>query len=127
PLAICAPVSPEKYFMGQVCFFRGAAPCNRALSRCGPGQSGRVRQEMDTMNHDDILNNRAELLQEQNGDDSGSLCHDELIFALQDKHHAFSLGLSTVLQCLKMAEHEGVVPELPEGWWSRMANRYRLN
>ncbi|WP_161564878.1 hypothetical protein [Pseudomonas aeruginosa] len=54
-------------------------------------------------------------------------CHDELIFALQDKHHAFSLGLSTVLQCLKMAEHEGVVPELPEGWWSRMANRYRLN
>lgn len=31
------------------------------------------------MNHDDILNNRAELLQEQNGDDSGSLCHDELI------------------------------------------------
>lgn len=71
------------------------------------------------MNHDDILNNRAELLQEQNGDDSGSLCHDELIFALQDKHHAF-LGLSTVLQCLKMAEHEGVVPNFPRaggaGW-----------
>ncbi|HGM9007365.1 TPA: hypothetical protein ACKQYG_001766 [Pseudomonas aeruginosa] len=79
------------------------------------------------MNHDDILNNRAELLQEQNGDDSGSLCHDELIFALQDKHHVLSLGLSTVLQCLRMAEHEGAVLELPEGWWSRMANRYRLN
>ncbi|MGC3412536.1 hypothetical protein ACPTII_32395 [Pseudomonas aeruginosa] len=79
------------------------------------------------MNHDDILNNRAELLQEQHGDDSGSLCHDELIFALQDKHHVLSLGLSTLLQCLRMAEHEGAVPELPEGWWSRMANRYRLN
>ena len=44
-------------------------------------------------------------------------CHEELVFAMQDQYHRFSIGLSTVLECLKVAEQEGYVPELPFDWW----------
>lgn len=52
------------------------------------------------MNHDDILDNRAELLhkQEADPDDNDDLRHSELVFALQDKHHIFSLSLSTIFK-----------------------------
>lgn len=42
-------------------------------------------------------------------------CGDPLIFAMQDRQHQFSLGLVTVLQCLRVAEREGFVPALPPG------------
>lgn len=44
-------------------------------------------------------------------------CQEELVFALKDQQHAFSLGLSTVLRCLAIAEKEGYVPRLPDKWW----------
>ena len=44
-------------------------------------------------------------------------CHEELVFALRDKHHEFSLGLSTILECLAAAERTGNVPKLPDMWW----------
>ena len=47
-------------------------------------------------------------------------CHEELVFALQDTHHKFSLGLSTVLECLAIAEANNYLPELPAEWWSKI-------
>lgn len=44
-------------------------------------------------------------------------CLEELVFAMEDNQHQFSLGLSTVLRCLAIAEHEGYVPKLPYDWW----------
>ena len=36
---------------------------------------------------------------------------------MEDNQHQFSLGLSTVLRCLAIAEKEGYVPKLPYDWW----------
>ncbi len=44
-------------------------------------------------------------------------CNEQLVFAMQDTKHQFSLGLSTVLECLMVAEKEGYVPPLPAEWW----------
>lgn len=51
-------------------------------------------------------------------------CGDPLIFAMQDRQHQFSLGLVTVLQCLRVAEREGFVPALPPEWWWAVESRY---
>jgi len=42
---------------------------------------------------------------------------EELVFALKQGNHAFSLGLTTVLTCVAIAEKEGYVPKIPEDWW----------
>ena len=44
-------------------------------------------------------------------------CDERIVFALQDKNLTFSVGISTVLECLQYAEWEGCVPPLPESWW----------
>ncbi|MGL4208562.1 MAG: hypothetical protein ACRCTY_04165 [Candidatus Adiutrix sp.] len=54
-------------------------------------------------------------------------CDDPLLFAMQDKFHQFSIGLFTILNCLKLAEKDGAVPNLPDEWWILLANRYRIN
>lgn len=47
--------------------------------------------------------------------------HDELlIFHLKVKDIESTMGLSDVLACLKFAESEGLVPEIPGDWWGRM-------
>lgn len=51
-------------------------------------------------------------------------CDDTLMFGMRDNHHAFSIGLSTILECLRYAEREGEVPRLPEGWWNLLETRY---
>lgn len=45
---------------------------------------------------------------------------EELVFAMRDHSHEFSLGLSTILRCLAIAEKEGYVPQLPSDWWCRL-------
>ncbi|MGL4209598.1 MAG: XRE family transcriptional regulator, partial [Candidatus Adiutrix sp.] len=54
-------------------------------------------------------------------------CDDPLLFAMQDKTHQFSIGLFTILKCLKIAEKEGALPRLPPDWWWSLENRYHLN
>ncbi len=74
------------------------------------------------MNHDKILDNRAFPASnrfEHNG------C-DELVFAMRDRHHSFSLDMGTVLQCLQLAEQEGAVPRLPDDWWIAIVKRYKI-
>lgn len=47
-------------------------------------------------------------------------CGEELVFAMRDNHHPFSIGLSTILSCLAIAEKEGYVPQLPFEWWNSL-------
>lgn len=78
------------------------------------------------MDHEKILENRVELRPEEAKEVLCQECGEELIFALQDRQHQFSLGLRTVLYCLKAAEAEGCVPPLPDGWWGSIVNRHGL-
>ncbi|MDM1716482.1 hypothetical protein [Thiopseudomonas alkaliphila] len=51
---------------------------------------------------------------------------DYMIFAMQDKHHQFSLGLSTLLECLYIAEQEGAMLQSPDQWWLALSTRYNF-
>ena len=75
------------------------------------------------MDHEAILDNRAALA---SADQDFSVNEEEMVFALQDRHHKFSMGLPTILQCLRMAEREGGVPKLPKDWWIQVARRYSI-
>lgn len=50
-----------------------------------------------------------------------------LLFALEDKQRRFSLGVDTVLQCLRIAEDRGQVPKLPDEWWTETADGYTID
>ncbi|MBU2856342.1 hypothetical protein [Acidithiobacillus sp.] len=76
------------------------------------------------MDHEAILDNRADLASADAQD--SSVNEEEMVFALQDQHHKFSMGLSTILQCLRMAEQEGGIPKLPSDWWIQVARRYSI-
>jgi hypothetical protein len=51
-------------------------------------------------------------------------CLEEYLFKMRDSFHEFSIGLTTILSCLALAQDEGAVPELPADWWSKVINRY---
>ncbi len=51
-------------------------------------------------------------------------CMEDYVFAMKDKHHEFSIGLTTILECLSLAEKEGAVPKLPNDWWIEVENRF---
>ena len=73
-----------------------------------------------------FLSNPAELVCDKSEEKVSECCDIQMVFALQDRYHQFSLPLETVLSCLRMAEGEGGVPELPPEWWSQVINRYNL-
>lgn len=54
-------------------------------------------------------------------------CGESLVFGMKDNYHEFSLGLSTVLECLFVAENQGHLPKLPEEWWIRIEQELNLN
>lgn len=67
----------------------------------------------------DIYRNRAQLDEATDISDF-ECCPENLVFAMKDKHHSFSIGLSTILHCLAIAEKEGYVPEIPSEWWLKL-------
>lgn len=81
---------------------------------------------MVALDHQAILANRARLRTDDDAGDAPQQSCETIVFALQDRHHAFSLDLETVLQCLRFAEAEGAVPELPTAWWRMVINRYKI-
>lgn len=87
--------------------------------RANAQKNGRIEGLL--VDHKSILENRADLGSPEAQDFSDG---EELVFALQDRHHQFSLGLTTILQCVRLAEQEGGVPALPEEWWIQVARRY---
>jgi hypothetical protein len=79
----------------------------------------------EIMSEDAVFDNRAEstgYAAENECED----CDEELLFAMQDNFHQFSLGLRTVLYCLRVAERRGHVPPLPDGWWAQTAMRHNM-
>lgn len=85
------------------------------------------------MNHDEIFRNRASAdpdadpSQTCRDGEPGRRCDGTVLFAMRDRHHTFSLGLDTVLECLRLAEEEGEVPPLPSVWWEQVHGRYDLD
>ena len=53
-----------------------------------------------------------------------SNCFEEYLFHLKDSHHDFTIGLIDILRCLKFAEENGAVPELPTDWWLSVDRRF---
>ncbi|MCB1733673.1 MAG: hypothetical protein H6981_01375 [Gammaproteobacteria bacterium] len=83
------------------------------------------KQTEEIIDHAQVLDNEARL--------TGSPamppcpeCLDEMVFALRDRHHTFSVGMSTILQCLALAQEEGAVPVLPSPWWLDVVRRYKV-
>lgn len=52
-------------------------------------------------------------------------CFEEIVFMLRDNYgHEFSLGLTTVLDCLAFAVNGGNLPKLPVSWLSDVDHNY---
>lgn len=53
---------------------------------------------------------------------------DILWFSLKKGAIEFKIGLSDILMCLRFAEKQGEIPELPRMWWTRLSGMYpKLN
>ncbi len=79
------------------------------------------RKVMNREQHEKILSNRAEVNRTERIHCEN--CFEEIIFALKDSRgNEFSLGLSTVLECLKHSERERVIPPIPYDWWLKIYN-----
>lgn len=64
--------------------------------------------------------NQAELQEEVALGDSDEL----LLFHLKAQEKEFTLGLSDILECLKFADRQGIVPPIPGAWWRTMSEVY---
>jgi len=62
-------------------------------------------------------------------------CQEAMVFALQIGEQTLSLGLTTILNCLSLAEEEGFVPRIDAGkdalkddnmWWPKVRSLYRV-
>ncbi|WP_199533062.1 hypothetical protein [Thiopseudomonas alkaliphila] len=82
---------------------------------------------VNTSHPQEIIENRATLPAQEATKNSHDCCTNHLLFALQDNHHSFSLGITTILECLYVAQSEGAIPELSDDWWHRVMNYYKLN
>ena len=69
---------------------------------------------MDTNNHHEMNERRAVL--EEAEEMVCDQCDERVIFHLRDREHEFTMGLSTVLQCLMFAIEQGDLPKLPLSW-----------
>ncbi|MCL2872293.1 MAG: hypothetical protein FWF41_04850 [Betaproteobacteria bacterium] len=78
-------------------------------------------------NHEQVVENRAVRVSNLAQENSGQCCNNHLLFAMRDNHHEFTLGVTTVLECVWIAEQQGFVPELPNEWWHQIINHYNLS
>jgi hypothetical protein len=49
---------------------------------------------------------------------------ESMVFSLRDLRQDYSLGLPTVLQCLRRAEIIDAVPPLSAAWWLLLSRKY---
>lgn len=79
-------------------------------------------QPLNPSEQDACWTNRATISESETAE---TCCDPEnMVFALQDRYHQFSMEITTILQCLHAAELEGAVPRLPDSWWLQIINRY---
>jgi hypothetical protein len=81
-----------------------------------------MEEIMKQSQHEKILQNRAAAK-------NASICPcdncgENMIFALQDNYHQFSMGIEDILMCLRIAEDNGAVPKLQNDWWADIMARY---
>lgn len=69
---------------------------------------------MDRQEHNHYFFNRAEV--EEAERICCNKCFEPVIFMMRDKEHEFSIGLTTVLECLAFAIQNGDLPKLPQSW-----------
>lgn len=71
---------------------------------------------MDNVDKKEIFFNRAEVKEAERIYCDN--CFENVVFLLKDNDHEFSIGLSTVLECLIFAIQQGELPKLPQSWLS---------
>ena len=69
---------------------------------------------MDTNNHQEMNEHSVDL--EKAEEIACDKCCESVIFHLRDKEHEFTMGLSTVLECIMFAIEQGDLPKLPMSW-----------
>ncbi|GHV09415.1 hypothetical protein FACS1894217_13680 [Clostridia bacterium] len=75
------------------------------------------------INHDKILANRAGVYSAEYA--TCDNCNETVLFAFRDsKGNEFSIGLSTVLDCVAFAIMNGDLPKLPVEWCRTASKRY---
>lgn len=80
---------------------------------------------MDKNNHKQALSNKATITAGEKV--SCENCSEKLLFHLHDNFHEFTLGMTTILQCLRFAEDKGAVPKLPSEWWIAAERYYEMD
>ena len=83
-------------------------------------------KKTDKLKHWARINNRAQWTNEPPQTSYCDSCSNHLLFAMRDNHHEFTLGITTLLECLRAAADQGAVPPLPDGWWNTVQNHYKL-
>ena len=75
------------------------------------------------MNHENVFFNRAKV---ENAESINcDNCFESLVFALRDSEgRKFTVGLTTMLECLKFAISQGELPKLPYTWGMKVDSRY---
>ena len=48
-------------------------------------------------------------------------------FHLRDSEHEFVMGLKEILQCVRFAEDEGIIPKAPDEWWTFLYGTYDVH
>lgn len=77
----------------------------------------------EEMQRSEVLENRANVCELGVTETFCPTCDELLVFAMRDAKHEFSLGLTTILECLALAEKRGHVPRLPQEWWNQLCAR----
>jgi len=53
-------------------------------------------------------------------------CDPASRFVLDNGTSQSMISVDIILQCLRIAEHQGDVPPLPDEWWHALLNRYNV-
>ena len=69
---------------------------------------------MDTNNHQEMNDTKVDLKKAE--EITCDNCCESVLFHLRDQEHEFTMGLSTVLECLMFAIRQGDLPKLPLSW-----------
>lgn len=74
--------------------------------------------------------NKAELTgdvyQDKNPEREFNPVEEQLYFVMRDQHHEFTVGLISLLECIKFAENQGELPKIPEEWWITVRDHYQI-